>query len=767
MCPRLRLVQYLCFLNLLVVCVFLAPVVTCAYSITTIVGTGAQGSGGDSGNALSAQLYWPKGVYEYNNEIYIADTYNHKIRKVSQTGIITTIAGTGNQGYSGDLGLAINAQLSLPTYVYVDSTGVYVADAGNNCIRRIQNDRIETVFSTGLQNPLFVSFNSNRDMYIVDADNNVLKKVSNGVVSNVVGSGTRGFGGDGSSATSALLDRPAGAYMSSSSNEIYISDTYNNRIRKVSSSGFISTLAGSTQGFSGDGNLARDARLDHPSRLLVNSKGVLFFADTNNHVIRKISGDIITTIAGIGGSNGFNDGSFYIADSLNNRIRMLRPLCNGVVSNDPSVCSGRGQCLDEDTCTCTQPSLYGGPYCELPKCNNKLSNETGVCNARGTCSSPNTCTCTEPAKFGGNDCEFPKCFGILQTMASTVCSGHGSCDSPDVCRCNAKWTGPACDMPICFGMNQNETSRVCSGRGTCNGPDLCVCNSGFTGQSCEKSIPVLLVNKMFISQGQTITITTNELQASDPVANDSQLQFIVSNMLYGRFELSSVSVNVFSQQQVKDGQVKFVHTGTNNQPPTFQITVSNGVVQTSQQSPSITFNVGPYVNDKMLDQTVQVDQEFKIPVSKNMFIDPDGETLTSYASLETGQPLPSWIKFDEKTYFLSGKSSEPSTNKFKFYVVDRGNLKAECVFSFKVVANSGSSGNSGNSGNSGLGVADIVGIAVGISTPILTIIGLLVGGGGIWQCVKHFKKPKSTLSPATTEISLEDTSATVAPKPEV
>nr|CAG4707938.1 unnamed protein product [Naegleria fowleri] len=93
----------------------MAPLVTCAYSISTVVGTGAQGSGGDSGSALSSQLYWPKSVFEYNGEIYIADTYNNKIRKVSQSGIISTIAGTVTQGYSGDNGLAINAQLSLPS----------------------------------------------------------------------------------------------------------------------------------------------------------------------------------------------------------------------------------------------------------------------------------------------------------------------------------------------------------------------------------------------------------------------------------------------------------------------------------------------------------------------------------------------------------------------------------------------------------------------------------------------------------------------------
>nr|CAG4707939.1 unnamed protein product [Naegleria fowleri] len=140
-------------------------------------------------------------------------------------------------------------------------------------------------------------------MYYVDSDNNVLKKVSNGVVSTVAGTGTRGFGGDGYPATSALLDRPSGAYISSSSNEIYISECYNNRIRKVSSSGLMSSLAGTTQGYFGDGNLASNAQLNHPTRLLVISNCDLFFTDTNNHVIRKISGGVITTVAGIGGSN--------------------------------------------------------------------------------------------------------------------------------------------------------------------------------------------------------------------------------------------------------------------------------------------------------------------------------------------------------------------------------------------------------------------------------------------------------------------------------
>ena len=332
--------------------------------ISTIAGVGGAtgGYGGDGLAAIAANLNNPGSVcLDSAGNMYIADSTNNCIRKVDAAGIITTFAGTGATGSGGD-GFAANlAQLSAPGGVCVDSAGnVYIADTNNHRVRKV--DAITgiitkiagtTIGSTGdgsaaidakLNRPTGVFVHSDGSVYIADEDNNRIRKVdSSGIITKIAGGGT---GLDGGAAIAARLRFPHGVFVDSASN-VYITDTYNRAIRKVNAStGIISTIAGiyNSIGYSGDGGAATLAKLHTPSGVFVHSDGTLYIADSGNHCIRKVdTGGVITTIAGNGtpgysadgvlATNGGlyfpfglyvdSAGNVYIADSYNHRIRKL------------------------------------------------------------------------------------------------------------------------------------------------------------------------------------------------------------------------------------------------------------------------------------------------------------------------------------------------------------------------------------------------------------------------------------------------------------
>jgi sugar lactone lactonase YvrE len=251
-------------------------------NITTIAGTGTQGFSGDGGPATAATLDSPQGVaLDSANNLYIADTHNHRIRKLTaSTGILTTIAG-GPPGFSGDNALATAAQLNLPTALALDaSNNLYLADTGNHRIRKIS---------------------------------------AAGIISTVAGTGTQGFSGDSGPATSATIDSPTGLALDASNN-LYLADTHNHRIRKITAAtGIISTLAGTgTLGFSGDTAASTTANLALPHGLTMDPAGNLYLADTANHRIRRVDATtgVITTVAGDGTEAFAGDGGPAIAASL-------------------------------------------------------------------------------------------------------------------------------------------------------------------------------------------------------------------------------------------------------------------------------------------------------------------------------------------------------------------------------------------------------------------------------------------------------------------
>ena len=284
--------------------------------ITTIAGDSIQGYFGDGGPATSASLFDPNGVcVDTSGNVYIADDGNNRIRKVTvSTGIITTIAGGGTFGL-GDGGPATSAVLEAPVGVCVDASGnIYIAD-NYGWIRKVtvSTGIITTIAGNGsqgysgdsglaihaeLQDPTGVCVDTSGNVYIADSYNNRIRKitVSTGIITTVAGNGIPWSSGDGGPATSAELYRPTGVYVDAPGN-IYIADRYNNEIRKVTvSTGIITTIAGNgTSGYSGDGGLATNAKLSGPIGVCVDTSGNVYIADWSNGRIRKVSNCPITT----------------------------------------------------------------------------------------------------------------------------------------------------------------------------------------------------------------------------------------------------------------------------------------------------------------------------------------------------------------------------------------------------------------------------------------------------------------------------------------
>ena len=290
-------------------------------TINTIVGNGTFGFAGDGGAATAAELNLPSGVaLDSSGNIYIADQWNLRIRKVASANI-STIAGNGIISYSGDGGASTRAQLNNPQGTAVDVAGnVYVADTRNAAIRKITKAGvISSLAGTSLVLPRGIAVDSGGAVYVADYNDNRVKRVAtDGGVTTVAGNGSAGYTGDGGAATSATLNGPWGVAVDASGN-LYIADFANNVIRKVSQGG-ISTVAGSgVQGYTGDGGPAKQAALNGPSGIAVDSAGNLYIADTNNYVIREVvaANGNIQTIAGTGLPGSSGDGGLPTRAQLN------------------------------------------------------------------------------------------------------------------------------------------------------------------------------------------------------------------------------------------------------------------------------------------------------------------------------------------------------------------------------------------------------------------------------------------------------------------
>ncbi|KAG2387616.1 hypothetical protein C9374_001210 [Naegleria lovaniensis] len=478
--------------------------------------------------AVNAHIQFAAGVYvhPFTQDVYFADTFTDKIRKVSnETGLVTTFAGTGADSSSGDGGHALNASLWRPMGIYMNHTTneMFITESYglDGLVRKVfSNGTITTIAGKGnagdgslavqahLFSPCAVHQTMNGDVFILDKGDHVLRRIDarTGIISKIAGIySSYGYNGDDIPATSAKLFNPFG-FTVAENGDVYIADYANCRIRYINAStGNITTIAGNgTEAFSGDGGLATNAAIFRPSSIVRMPTGHLYFTDFFNRRIRLLTPTC-------------DDGFVYVAS--NHSCADFE--CFGIKYNDSRVCHSHGNCSNLDVCSCQEG--YVGKACEIPTCDGIRGDNATVCSSHGTCTSFNNCTCHEG--YTGNECNIPICFGYRadnSTVCSskgictsfnncscvegytgnecqtsicygvrddnlTVCSSHGVCSSFNNCTCHEGYTGNNCDTPICYGTNGDNTT-VCSSHGTCSSHNNCTCYEGYTGNECQTSI---------------------------------------------------------------------------------------------------------------------------------------------------------------------------------------------------------------------------------------------------------------------------------------
>ena len=425
--------------------------------IYAFAGDGNQDFSGDGGPATGAELNTPYAIaLDFQGNAFIADRANNRVRRVDAgSGVITTIVGTGTAGPGGDGGLAVNAELDGPSGIAVDAAGdVYISDADNQRVRRV--DASSGIISTYAGNvtggatgigdggpatsahllfPAGLALDTAGNLYIADEGHNLIREVTlaTGIINTVAGTmnGAGGYGGDGGPATSAFLLLPTGVAVDSAGN-IYIADTDNDLIREVNAStGIITTVAGNGgTGYDGDGGPATQFAIWGPSDVVVDASGNLYIADLENTRVRKVTAatGIITTYAGIGLPGNAGDGgpanfayinrpeglgfdkkgNLYIADTDNNCVRIVGQKPEyGIATTTTLTASATsltaGQSL---TLTATVTAASGAPTTGTVTFLNGLTSlGTGILNAGGVATltfTPATGTYSITANYGGS-----------------------------------------------------------------------------------------------------------------------------------------------------------------------------------------------------------------------------------------------------------------------------------------------------------------------------------------------------------------------------
>lgn len=341
----------------------LAAAIASGQTITTFAGNGTAGFSGDGGQAAQAQINRVVGLAaDAAGNIYLAEELNNRVRKVDTTGVITTFAGTGVAGFSGDGLPAAQAQLSGPLGLCASPSGdIYVTDQGNKRVRKISSSgtTITTVAgngsgvssgdggaatAAGMVIPIRCAVDQTGNLFIVDQGAHRIRKVDakSGIISTYAGT-TQGFSGDGGPATQAAMNNPTAAAVDAAG-ILYVTDQLNQRIRRIDTGGAITTVAGTgTAGYSGDGSSATSASLNYPGGIVLDSSGALFIVDTLNNRVRKVVGTTISLVAGTG-TAGFagdggpalqaqfnqpfsitldNAGNLYVGEITNNRVREI------------------------------------------------------------------------------------------------------------------------------------------------------------------------------------------------------------------------------------------------------------------------------------------------------------------------------------------------------------------------------------------------------------------------------------------------------------
>jgi len=339
-------------------------------TVTTVAGNFSFNYAGDGGDARSSPIFIPSGVVvDPVGNVYLSDTNNNRVRRVDAvTHIITTVAGDGTTGATGDDGPAVSAPVNYPTALVLNGAGdLYIADTRNNAIRKLtlatgilstiagqlgvpgsSGDGGPATLAT-LNGPSGLAMDAAGFLYIADTSNDTIRRIdpSTGIITLFAGTPKApGFAGDGGPASAGLFDTPLGLAVDSGGN-LYIADQANHRIRKITAGGSLSTVAGTgVPRYSGDGGPAVSAQLQQPAAVAVDVAGNLYIADSNNHLVRKVSATtrLISNIVGIPGAAAFTGdngpanvanvngpyalaldsaGDLYFSDLLNNRIRKV------------------------------------------------------------------------------------------------------------------------------------------------------------------------------------------------------------------------------------------------------------------------------------------------------------------------------------------------------------------------------------------------------------------------------------------------------------
>lgn len=351
--------------------------------ITTIAGTGVAGYSGDAGAATSAMINGPSGIaFDRQGNLYIADSMNNVVRKVTTGGTISTVAGDGTWDFYGDGDIATAAALNYPIAVAVDaSDNLYISDYYNHRIRKVDaaTGFISTIAGTGegayyvadengpaiyasIYAPSGMAFDATGKLYFADSYNHMIRVIGlDGKINKVAGTGVGGFGGDGGDANSAQLYYPNGVTIEAGTGYIFIADSANNRVRVILGTTIITIAGNGTAGYAGDGAIGTSANLDFPTSVALDAAGNVFFVDEYNQIIRRINETTppVTTPQGY----GYEFGTVTTATNVIVILSANDPGTDGsagIATNYPKYCvAGSGLCAISNTATYL---TYNAPF---------------------------------------------------------------------------------------------------------------------------------------------------------------------------------------------------------------------------------------------------------------------------------------------------------------------------------------------------------------------------------------------------------------------
>jgi len=437
-----------------------SPILTITPGLTsTVAGNGTAGYSGDGSPATGAELNFAMGVArDSEGNLYIADFLNGVVRKVATDGTITTVAGNGTFGYSGDGGPATSAQLSYPSSVALDGAGnLYIADYANSCVRKVNTNGIISTFATGFVIRGVVADKSG-NVYFSSFYEGVWKVDSEGVTTRIAGTGNPGFSGDGGPALNAQTNGVGGLAVDNQGN-LYLAEVLNSDVRKIDTNGIITTVAGNQQfGFSGDGGPATQAQFNGPTDVRVDPAGDLYIVDSSNNRVRKV--DATGTITSIAGGNyGYSgdgglatsawfagptgieladDGGFFIGDTGNSVIRKV---------------TGGTTTLDFGTATVGQTA---GPIHVI--ISNAGNQDLNVSNVTASASFSQQTTCSGDSLQPGFSCSIDVAFTPLAggNVTGTVTITDDASGSPHII--NLKGQGVPLATQLKFGRTFTSMS---------------------------------------------------------------------------------------------------------------------------------------------------------------------------------------------------------------------------------------------------------------------------------------------------------------------